>query len=161
MKEKLIKKHTSDNSRQTCLEPQPCCSNENGGGVRCGHGWGDCHTYNNKNMILIIKNRGEKIGTIPSFIEVVLVLQMWMLDVVDVVDASLLEWASTDPVIRGRRRRKEQTTCKRDESQNQPINHVIIIDLKKKRKFEVITVSCFPYTTSSPVSHVCYHPHLV
>ena len=64
-------------------------------------------------MILIIKNRGEKIGTIPSFIEVVLVLQMWMLDVVDVVDASLLEWASTDPVIRGRRRRKEQTTCKR------------------------------------------------
>ena len=54
------KKHTSDNSRQTCLESQPCCSNGNGGGVRCGHGQGHCRTYNNKNMILIIKNREEK-----------------------------------------------------------------------------------------------------
>ena len=114
MKKKGNKKHTSDDSRQTCLEPQPCCSDENGGGVRCGHRRGDCRTYNNKNMTLIIINREEREEPLPSFTEMVPVLLMWMLVVVDVVDAiSLLEWASIGPAIRGRRRRKEQTTCKR------------------------------------------------
>ena len=63
--------------------------------------------------LLIIINREKREELLPSSIEVVLVLLMWMLDVVDVVDASLQEWASTGPAICGRRRRKEQTTCKR------------------------------------------------
>ena len=44
VKKKEIKKHTNG-LRHVCLEPQPCCSDGNGGHDKCCHcrdGCGDC-----------------------------------------------------------------------------------------------------------------------
>ena len=75
--------------------------------------------------LLIIINREKREEPLPSSIEVVLVLLMWMLVVVDVVDAnSLLEWAclAQQFVVEGGGKSKQRA---KDESENQPNNHVI------------------------------------